>query len=540
MAKIFFNKEVRAGVAIKHQLSQISSSIQDINSNIDILDKSQKENSKELEALIDQAEKLCAKKNVKVNSQTDFSEIDSILDTISVDSKRNAYKEINKLETVEVSDSWESYLNNIDSYIEKNEINIAEDPFDSLLSIEEKKEIAQRLKDDYMLAKAPHCDKWDYILAASCGVVCGLIDAFFVGMPSESKLGTFTDKMADSMVCKFTDLVYKADKKLRNSGNKHKADVLLRANKVPKKKPEGIASCIGYLEARFKVSYDARYVSDLKGAEGHVNFGSTNHHLKSLAHCPDLVGLFFAILDQFTHQTTIISNGRLASFDSKSETELYGDTFVEKLVYGFINWLGHMMSDIAGGSGSRGGQNPSRGSGLAMPFFEFFQLFNSKKFKFKNDIIDNKNQESFTLADITSKMFQNGYDARFAAAQAIPVTLNEVLVRICWAIKQHYYHEKDWKNCIPLHLSDKPELRRMLLVGHGALCLVDGIDAGVRCEGQIILFAMRLNYVGWTKFANMAFMEIRALYKENAIDVETLDVDLEREWNQILIETQII
>lgn len=35
----------------------------------------------------------------------------------------------------------------------------------------------------------PDCDKLDYILAASSGALCGIIDIFLVGKPGESPLG---------------------------------------------------------------------------------------------------------------------------------------------------------------------------------------------------------------------------------------------------------------------------------------------------------------------------------------------------------------
>ena len=35
----------------------------------------------------------------------------------------------------------------------------------------------------------PECDKLDYILSASSGALCGIIDVFLVGKPGESPLG---------------------------------------------------------------------------------------------------------------------------------------------------------------------------------------------------------------------------------------------------------------------------------------------------------------------------------------------------------------
>ncbi len=40
----------------------------------------------------------------------------------------------------------------------------------------------------------PDCDSLDYILAASSGALCGVIDIFLVGKPSESPVGNITDQ----------------------------------------------------------------------------------------------------------------------------------------------------------------------------------------------------------------------------------------------------------------------------------------------------------------------------------------------------------
>ena len=40
----------------------------------------------------------------------------------------------------------------------------------------------------------PACDKTDYILAATCGALCGVIDVFYVGKPGKSPLGDITDE----------------------------------------------------------------------------------------------------------------------------------------------------------------------------------------------------------------------------------------------------------------------------------------------------------------------------------------------------------
>lgn len=54
----------------------------------------------------------------------------------------------------------------------------------------------------------PDCDKLDYILAASSGALCGVIDIFLVGKPGESPLGEITDKWFAARTMDFAKLCH--------------------------------------------------------------------------------------------------------------------------------------------------------------------------------------------------------------------------------------------------------------------------------------------------------------------------------------------
>jgi hypothetical protein len=329
-------------------------------------------------------------------------------------------------------------------------------------------------------------------------------------MPGQSKLGSWTDKMADNLVEKFAGFVFKADQK--------------NGKVLQKKAPDGIASCIGYLERRFQVNYDARYASDLGLTPDQISMAPVNHHLKSLGHAPDLIGLFFSLLDQFTNTTSIISDGQIIRIENQDgHFKLQGGNFIAKLFCGFCNWIGHIMSDLAGSSGTRGHPNSSRGSGVALPFFELFQLCDFGSFDVKGD--------QKTLAELSTRMFQEGYDARHGAAMAIPVFLNEIIIRVSFTIKRRFFHKRSWKESMPL--GNQPELRRMLVVGHGCLCIVDGIDAAVRSGGNVLTFALHLNLVAWSKFAFSGLREIWIIIGKDHLDMETLNKDLDAEWKRL-------
>lgn len=312
------------------------------------------------------------------------------------------------------------------------------------------------------------CDKYDYLLAVGCGVIAGIVDIFLVGAPNDSKLLSWTDAQVDKTVMIFA----------KTCGWSPKEG-----------KENSVASAIGFLEKKFPVNYDQRHSGDVGGLFG---MSAKNHHMKSLAHSPDIIGLFFSILNQFTSTSSFLSAGQLITV--KTDTyELQGHDFVSKLFCGITNWFGHIMSDVAGSSGASG-----RGSGVVIPFYELFQVCNFGSFQVGKD----KN----TLATVATKVFQEGYDARFGLTMAIPVVVCDLSIKLIWSIKHYFYHKKPLGECIPTKKHD--ELRIMLIIGDGVLCIMDGADAAIRSGGNWVNFFLRLNIVAWYRLVSLVFREV--------------------------------
>lgn len=311
------------------------------------------------------------------------------------------------------------------------------------------------------------CDKIDYLISIVCGVIGGAIDVFLVGAPGNSKLGKWTDKQIDNVVMKFSKL---------NGWNPQEQN------------KNNVKSAIEYLEKKFKVNYD-QSVSNSASA---IGLTPNNHHMKSLAHSPDIIGLFFSILNQFTSTSTFLSDGRLITMDTYNQS-LQGHNFISKLFCGVYNWIGHLMSDFAGSSSSKG-----RGKGLVMPFYELFNLCNFGKF--------NINDKKGTMADVAIKAFENGYDARFGITVAIPVVMTNLLIKLIWSLRRLIQFKAPIRECIPT--SKHSDLRLMLLIGNGTLCFVDAMDATIRSGGNFLEFIMRLNMVAWFKLVKLIIKEV--------------------------------
>lgn len=354
----------------------------------------------------------------------------------------------------------------------------------------------------------PECDKTDYILSACSGALCGFIDVFLVGKPGESPIGEITDMWFANRTEDFARLCgWTGDK-----GN--------------------LSSAIRYLEKKFKIPYDQNGMGDI--AKELLDLTPTNHHFKSLGHNPTILGLFFSILNQFTNTSHFVSEGELITFSKfDGDFHLEGKDLPSKLFCGFTNWFGHLISDMSGSSSSKG-----RGMGIPSPFWSW-----------TNDIIAIKKKLNLpvgefdkSINELALDIYKQGYDARFQAAQAIPVFVNELLVRFIYSIRRlvRYFSmtKKDdrsfsllWKSCEPF---SNATIKRMLTVAHGTFCVIDAGDAIARgfatggSSFNVTEFVLRLNIVGIGRFTISLYGETSRGLKRNDIKEDIIILKREK------------
>lgn len=364
----------------------------------------------------------------------------------------------------------------------------------------EQEVLAEKIEESLETIKklTPQCDKLDYILSASIGSMCGFIDIFLVGKPGESPLGDKTDKFFGNCVKSFA----------KRCGWKNKC----------KDKKNEIKSAIGFLERKFKIPYDLRGAGD--AAKEIFELNPRNHHFKSLAHNPTILGLVFSIIDQFCNTATFVTGGELISLQDANENfELKGNDIPSKIFCGFVNWFGHLISDVSGSKSSK-----ERGMGIPSSFWSW-----------TNDIIAIKRKLNIpvwefekSLNKLALDIYNKGYDARFQTTQAIPVIINELIVRLTYSVRRviTYFAStvKDersfttmWKACEPF---SNATVKRMLTVAHGTFCLFDIGEATIRgfVKGagtfNVIEFALRLNIVGVGRFTISIYGEGRRAVKK--------------------------
>jgi hypothetical protein len=473
----------------QHQLNAAGSQAGAIALALDRLHQAQDDNDALLDQLLAQAEAMSDGDEIVIAQDID---IDVLLEVGDLE-VAGAVQPLGLLDSVQIDADadWAFCLQAMDDYGRRNQLQAAADPFQHLMSDTQRIALEKRIKEEFSL-KGANCDKYDYMIAGTCGLIGGLVDIFFVGLPGKGPLGKLTDEATDSLVEKFAGLVGWPGARNPDAST---------------------ASAIGFLERKFRVNYDQRTGADVGGA---FKMSTKNHHVKNLAHSPDLIGLFFSLLNQFTSTSTFIAGGKFITVDTKT-FELQGSNLVSKVFAGFANWLGHLFSDMAGSSGAAG-----RGSGIPMPFYSLLQLMNVGEF----------GQHRQTFATVAVRVFEQGYDLRHGVALSIPVLVTELLTRMMWSVKQAFYHGRPLLECLPS--AANPELRRMLMIAHGALCMVDAADAAIRSGGEIVQFMLRSNLVAWARFGTLALKEIQAWYAEGSLDADAVDDYLDREYRRML------
>ena len=465
-------------------LGDLQSSLQDVSSRASNIDN-----------LLAEADNLLASlENSNVQYDSNLCDARALFeaDKLLAKSARIEKPTFEKLEMIDfdASDGLEELFSKHADYALRHNVNLNGN-LSSLLGREGLALLKKRIDDDFTYKNAK-CDTYDYMIAGTAGILGAIVDIFFIGAPGEGFLTKVTDKAVDKAVVNFASFV---------------------GWKGPRDGKDPFKSAIAFLERKYKVNYDHRHGGDVGGV---FPMSTKNHHIKSMAHWPDLIGLFFSILDQFTSSAHFVHNGELIVISTERFT-LSGGNFITKILAGFVNWLGHLFSDVAGSAGAQG-----RGSGIPIPFFGLTQFLDVGEF----------GQYRQTFATVCTQVFEQGYDFRHGLAMATPVAVTELLVRFMFFVKQHFYHKKTRSESLPN--ASIPELRRMLLVGHGTLCLFDAGDAALRSGGDMIQFLLRTNMIAWVRFGSLALKELIALVHQGRIDAEKLDIYIEQEYNKIL------
>ena len=334
-----------------------------------------------------------------------------------------------------------------------------------------------------------HADKADYALAVTSGVLAGLVDSLFVGEFSLEYANQWGNQQAEKLVLK-------------------------------------VAKYQGY---------------------GGTDLGQAIKHLEY--QFPTPVGLVCSILTQFTGNVygTDVAGAFQCVPLNKDGLNLVGKSFPEKIMFGAVNWFFHMVSDVAGSSGTV--MKGSFGTGLPGPLASLLKEFSSTRLFKKQDA---KGCKEFSV--YISKLFNgtllgerdaNGnliplkFDLRTemgvamqVGKQTIPVIINECIVRSFFLLHRLLQelsrddiqdwsdvHKINWKAIIPFR---NRTVDRMLTIASMTFTVADTADAAIHAAiesgGNWVLFSgrfvTRFNYVGAGRAALSIVREVSNEKKE--------------------------
>lgn len=278
--------------------------------------------------------------------------------------------------------------------------------------------------------------------------------------------------------------------------------------------------------------------------------GGLQHHLRDFSHHPSPVGLVCSLIMQFTGKGVgTATDGSFAMFDLPAsvvggEPPLIGRNLEEKILFGTVNWVLHLISDMAGSSAT-----PGAGTGIPGPILSFLKEVSA--LPFFQDMSIGRDGKFRTFSQWISKAFNGtlftddaGDPLRFdlrteigllgqALTQAPSVLANECIVRGFYTVTRLV---DELKRCNVSSVKDiarvnpsrflpvnSRALARMLTVASGSFVAVNASLAAVRAAtegmatdgaGFVSLFFMRLNYVGVARFAFALWADRSYIYED--------------------------
>ncbi|MBE6666593.1 MAG: hypothetical protein E7603_10365 [Ruminococcaceae bacterium] len=332
-------------------------------------------------------------------------------------------------------------------------------------------------------------DKWDYFVSIASGLLCAVLDIFWVGEFNWESGRAVADEKVNEFVKKTANMLgYEGD---------------------------DLQSAVKFLEKKFPIAADGN-TADFGGG--------LQHHLRDFAHHPTIVGLAFSLLTQFTEKSYgTDKEGKFIIVNVPDTHKIFiGKDIPTKILYGTIIWFFHLVSDVAGSSATVG---KTGGTGIPGPIlalakelsvFPIFQnlkvgentvsVFISKLF---NGTFFAEHDENGKIIRETIQKFDLRGELGVAVElgkQSVPVIANECIVRTFYFIRRFIMElrendvcsfedlkQLDWKKTMPFH---NPTIARMLMVSTGVFTTVDIGEAIVSQK-----YFISVNYVGVGRFA---------------------------------------
>lgn len=374
------------------------------------------------------------------NLDTIITNSENILESLGYDTKNICQIPKTKKTVLKIT-SWNELYNEAKNAV-GNDVDIKD-----LFTAEELKDNSKAVKilnEEYK--QLYQLDTSDLYISIFAGIISSVVDILLVGIPHKTGDGIKAGRLSDYVRQWFEQKFPEADmEELANS-------------KIS------------------KVSFDAQ---DNRHTKEYVNGLSAYYHrLLSIGHDPFL-GLIFGVFD--------ILNGTMTTIDKKGKIvsqvmENYSDRKETDIFSAISKQIIHFKSDI------------TTSMGLPAPLMSLFNLLQ----------FGNIGEEEQTIAEIVQGMYFEGYDFIQFCSSSIPTMINEVIVRLFYALKKIKQGYKV-KDSIPFssNREKNPKLATMLFISHATSSSINA--------GKVIFTKnpMAINYSEWLAFSKYCYSQFK-------------------------------
>lgn len=323
-------------------------------------------------------------------------------------------------------------------------------------------------------------DKIDYIISISSGIIAASIDLL-----TNTEFGF---------------------ENAHSTGNKDVSNFIMLISDE-----DNLASAVSELENKYNNKSD----NYLDFAKSDKFGGSKLHHLQDYSHHPTIIGLICSIATEFTHKSYGTNN--IGKFTKENITGFKPDSLPEIIFNGAFKWAMHLVSDVAGSSGSI--KSNGDGAGIPGPLVSTLKELSSSPVFSYEDKINKLSEFCEDLYD--GDKFGTKIDyrtelgfAHIALNQLLSVLLCECIVSALYSIKKilleinnksishiDEFQKIEINNILPWNSEELNQMRKISAISFSA---VDLSAAGVKAvalsngdKGEFIkIFATNINYFG--------------------------------------------
>lgn len=231
------------------------------------------------------------------------------------------------------------------------------------------------------------------------------------------------------------------------------------------------------------------------------------HRFMSLGHDP-LLGFIFGVKDLMKGELTAIDGSGRMIIQSAASAES------KNLLEAIITVFGHFLSDVA--TPSKNGKILS----VPAPLMPLLQLVNEGEIDYKG--------QKLTVAELSKKMFYDGYNFNHFVGMSIPVFLNEILIRICFFIKEIIFDKKD------ISMKKNPKLRTMLFLSH-SIMFSENVGKLIVTKNPFCI-----NYISWIITVKYGINTLKwYTYDREMEKMDYAQVYMDNKWEE-LVEAKLL